>query len=474
MKKEEFINKLRKKISILEKSEIDDIVEEYEGYIDEKKNAGMSEEEAVKALGDVNEIAKDLLSAYKIKDDYSKNEAPDFIQKIVDYIMNIVDYIIAIFNNKSPKDVMRIIVEIILLVIFISVLKIPFYIVNHTVQDLFSNFGPTVSNIFYSTWLFITEIIYVVLALILFFKLLKEKILDPNVDEKIINASNKSTAKIIKESDNEKESKTVEKDFSKNREKTGIIDMLSTMLLYFVKFIALIFTFINGMAIFSVACLIAVAFYLIINGVTYYGALMIVIAGIMFLGTTFEILINFIFDKKNCVTRIVVTTILSFILAGVGTGVFATEIASSSYIKDFNGEKMEQYVEEIEMKDNLVLDYYHSGYKVVIDEELTNIKLVRNYYSQYFDFEFNSANYNEDNYLIIENYYDITWNNNTFKKLMNDAKDKKFHDFSNIIKTEVHISTENYNKLKENYEKYQNEKRQFYDEIDDCDGFDCE
>ena len=34
MNKEQFIEKLRKKLNILEKKELDDIIEEYEGYIE--------------------------------------------------------------------------------------------------------------------------------------------------------------------------------------------------------------------------------------------------------------------------------------------------------------------------------------------------------------------------------------------------------------------------------------------------------
>ena len=36
MKKEEFLNKLRKRLDILEEKEVEDLLSEYEGYIDEK------------------------------------------------------------------------------------------------------------------------------------------------------------------------------------------------------------------------------------------------------------------------------------------------------------------------------------------------------------------------------------------------------------------------------------------------------
>ena len=40
MKKQEFLNKLRKKIDVLEDKEIEDIISEYEGYIEEKVSRG--------------------------------------------------------------------------------------------------------------------------------------------------------------------------------------------------------------------------------------------------------------------------------------------------------------------------------------------------------------------------------------------------------------------------------------------------
>ena len=52
MNKEEFLNKLRRELDVLEDSEIDDIISEYEGYIEEKVSRGLTEEEAVKELGE--------------------------------------------------------------------------------------------------------------------------------------------------------------------------------------------------------------------------------------------------------------------------------------------------------------------------------------------------------------------------------------------------------------------------------------
>lgn len=74
MKKEEFITKLRKNLSVLEEREIQDIVEEYEQHIDMKIREGLSEEEAIKDFGDLKELTAGILEAYHVKADYNEEK----------------------------------------------------------------------------------------------------------------------------------------------------------------------------------------------------------------------------------------------------------------------------------------------------------------------------------------------------------------------------------------------------------------
>ena len=104
MNKEEFLTKLRKKLSILEDSEIEDIVSEYEGYIEEKVGSGLTEEEAVKELGDFDEIVNDLLAAYKVK--VPSNEEGGFT-KFINYLGDGLDNLMDSLNNKSGKDIVK-------------------------------------------------------------------------------------------------------------------------------------------------------------------------------------------------------------------------------------------------------------------------------------------------------------------------------------------------------------------------------
>ncbi len=88
MNKKVFLEKLKKKLKILNKDELDDIIEEYEDHINEKVASGKTEEEAVKDFGDFDELVKEILSAYKINEDYEesvkeKNVVADFIDTCV-------------------------------------------------------------------------------------------------------------------------------------------------------------------------------------------------------------------------------------------------------------------------------------------------------------------------------------------------------------------------------------------------------
>lgn len=67
MNKEEFITQLKQSISILDDQEQQYFVEEYTQHIDMKISQGMTEEEAVKEMGPVEELRKEILESYHVK-----------------------------------------------------------------------------------------------------------------------------------------------------------------------------------------------------------------------------------------------------------------------------------------------------------------------------------------------------------------------------------------------------------------------
>lgn len=82
MKKEEFLTKLRKNLSVLEEKEIQDIVEEYEQHIDMKMQGGLSEEAAIQDFGDLKELTAGILEAYHVKADYNTEKKNIDFEKV--------------------------------------------------------------------------------------------------------------------------------------------------------------------------------------------------------------------------------------------------------------------------------------------------------------------------------------------------------------------------------------------------------
>lgn len=74
MNKEEFIGQLKQSINILDDQEQQYFVEEYTQHIEMKMSQGMTEEEAVKAMGSVEELSKEILESYHVKTDLGEKK----------------------------------------------------------------------------------------------------------------------------------------------------------------------------------------------------------------------------------------------------------------------------------------------------------------------------------------------------------------------------------------------------------------
>ena len=81
MNKKEFLDELEKKIRVLDKKEISDILDEYSQHIDMRMESGLSEDEAIKDFGDMDELAAEILEAYHVDPEYDSAGKQDGIGK---------------------------------------------------------------------------------------------------------------------------------------------------------------------------------------------------------------------------------------------------------------------------------------------------------------------------------------------------------------------------------------------------------
>lgn len=208
MTSEEFLKNLRKKLSILEESEIDDIISEYEGYIEEKMSKGSTEQEAVESMGNIDELARDLLSAYKIKNPGDKTR--DTFNTIADGCIHVFERIIDTFAHKSFQEILRFIFEICFIFLIIAICKLPFEIIESLGRNAFYALGGSTFRVLSNIWECILEFVYLVFAILFFIKIFESRYLDDFRGE--IRTSSKETKKrdVVSSKNKKKEVEEIE------------------------------------------------------------------------------------------------------------------------------------------------------------------------------------------------------------------------------------------------------------------------
>lgn len=148
----------------------------------------------------------------------------------------------------------------------------------------------------------------------------------------------------------------------------GIMRAILWCIKFIVAFVAIgfVFTFISLVALF------VLSFLFVKTGLAFVGAAIGIIAGILVNFVVLEVLYNFIISKKSKKSRIAVILIIALLLAGIGIGMFCIGITEFDYI--YNLENAEETVFEIQMVDNLSINYWNNV--EYIEAEIDNIKIV--------------------------------------------------------------------------------------------------
>ena len=442
MNKEKFLETLRKKLSILEESEIEDILIEYEGYIEEKMKEGCTEEEAVKSMGDVRELAKDLLSAYKIKPEKSPTKNEGTFNNFLDDIVKIFERICDIFSHKSFEEIIKFMFYLVFIFILIGLCEIPFSIISEIGNDMIGEI--TYPHILYTflhgLWNFILELAYFIFAVLMFMKIFKKRFLEEE-DLEIVHSE--------KEKAKEKEKKEPISE-TKKKDTTSISDTffktLSSIGMAFVKLI--LFLLLIGVIFYLIgmSCVVGVSTYLLFIGVTYFG-LYIIFISLFLLGILiFIFLFNIIFNHKTRTTMLLIFSLVSVILLGVGTGICALEFASTTIVYEENAnlkEKEFYYTYE----PNLVL----STRNIIEDESLKDqIKVVYAYNDTYIDLDARPRLEKEGKYQVLS----LSYRTNSiqyksyFEELIENLKQKKLVATSlDDVQIKVYASPEVCDKL---------------------------
>lgn len=476
MNKEEFLKKLKKRLNVLEDSEIEDIVSEYEGYIDEKVAKGLSEEEAVKELGSFEEIVQDLLAAYKVKNSSNSEDTfSNFINKLGNGLDNIIDTL----SHKSGTDIIRLLIEIIIILFIICLLKIPFSMIKDLGGDIFKELVSPIGNVFRAIWYFIIDFSYIIISVIFFIKMLEKRyfksvsdeIVETIDEEKANSKKKKSSKEDIYETKSQKEEMKKEKRVIIEHKEHSFIDTITDICMLFLKFIVLMILI--GVICYLIGMAFALGFmiYLLISGVHYYGILILLVA--MFMGGELflRLGVNFIFNKKNQAPIILGEIISIIVLTGLGLSMSAVEIANTEIIYNHSNYSTKSTYKEIPMTDNLTIHNYD---KIVVDnttDDIVKIEYIYPDFNNSIDIEIDLVNH-KNGYWLSTNLNRIRLGKNIFKSFIDNLKDKKIYVDDYDIEKIIHVSQNNYNKLISNQKEHDYTFTKYYTVLNKVDSND--
>ncbi len=459
MKKEEFIKKLREKLSILEEKEIEDIVAEYTGYIDEKMQKGATEEEAIKDFGSIEELTKELLEAYKIN--VNQNHEKNWILKITDKMISWTDQFIKVFTNKTASEILKIVFEIIMIIFFIALCKIPFGFLEDLGFKVFLIAKSNVGIALYQIWQSIIELVYLFFAIIFFMKIFEKRYL--NNEEIRKEEIHHQEKKPIKKSRTLPNEEIYEKRIIEKEPKKGILDVLSTACLYFVKF--LVFWIEFGIACFILAmgiCL-GISFFFLIKGVNYYGIYISILAILFLAVLAFIAIFNFLFNRKNNVRFLLISFITCFLILGLSFSAASIEIATTEFINEVPSEYRKEIITQtLAMDENFII---METVEFIEEETLSSeLKIDFSYYPEFYTI--NPKIEQEKNRIyFIRNYTQSHWNTKMLDMIINDLKDHRLYNYSMMPKIKIYTSKENITTLKENRRKWE---QKYYFDISNC------
>ncbi len=444
MNKEEFIKKMRSKLSVLEDQEIDDIVSEYVGYIDEKVASGKTEAEAIKELGNFDEIINDTLAAYKVKKPTNENKLSDIFNNIINGIDNFIENL----DQKSAKDIIRIIIEIGFIFLVIWLLKIPFNIISNLGENLFRDLSNPIGNIFGDIWKFIVDLSYLIVSIILFLKIIEKRYFKKLSEEIITDEVIKAPKTPKNSASSPKVEPKIKEEVPKNHSSISnlIINICLIILKIFCAFILFgLIVYLIGMAV-----TIGIAIYLLAKGVSYYGILILLIS--LFLGGAFilKLIINFLVNHKVKALNIVGELLFIIILTGLGLTFSAIEIASTEIIYNSNNAKFKTISKSIPMQSDLEIYGYDS---IEIDNTLNDIKIEYSYPEYLNDINIEIVNTCHDNYICLgTNITDFNWSRKYLDTFIENLKAKKIYVNDYVITKKIYLNSDNYNILMNNNE----------------------
>lgn len=450
MNKKKFLKILEEKLQILSEEERNDILNEYKDTIEEKVRHGSSEEEAVADFGSIEELSREILKAYKINPDYSKSKdkVKDFVEegetlikkgaeKLSEWTQDVVDDFKNNDQNWTLEMVFEVIIKAIILLIGLSLLRIPFYLIEGLGLNIFEMAFPPFDSIFKVVLRCCTGFIYLIVCIIIAIIVFKPYFV---TSKKSSKKKETQTNKVVKEN---KESEGIKK----TKTSSVMVEIIKAFL-----FLCTVFP----LYIADFGCYIALALllFLLIKGVPILGIFLMLLGLTIFLTFLTKLFYNLLYGNKKIYCYSLIISAIIFV-----SGCFF----SIETLADFevyqglpnNSFSRKEIVYEKSIKnDSFHISYY--DYEVSEDNSLEDnqIKIVISYYSDFvLDVDMEEKNLDNTNFYklnVIHKNVNRANRKKVYNMVMNELKNLRWYHYSELgnLKIIVKVNSNTIDKIK--------------------------
>ena len=144
------------------------------------KDQGLSEEEALASLGKPEDVAKEIYRKHGVA--FSKvHKKHGFVYQKFEQLFQVIHRLVDVMSKNDLKSNAKIVLDILILIAFVAILKIPFIVVQNLGDSLLSYLAiPVISDI----WSLLMDLIYIVVAVIVFINIFQKYFKNIQSDKK--------------------------------------------------------------------------------------------------------------------------------------------------------------------------------------------------------------------------------------------------------------------------------------------------
>jgi len=461
MNKKDFIKELEKRLEILDEKEIKDIVNEYKDIIDEKVKSGKSEEEAVSEFGSIDELATEILKAYKINPKYSnsnkdslkdaKESCEGWIKEtaktLSDTAKGIYDSLKKSNNDISVELVFELIIKFILMLIVLAILRLPFEIINGLGDSIFDMAFYPADEVLGLVWRLFTSILYFGVCILIFIAMFKEYVnYNQNTvsvkETKSSNGKKKEKVVAFERVENGTENVATQKPVKGNKN-SGINSALSIIYKLFMVFVFLIPLWFMQLGL---VVGLAITIYYACIGINIWGLVVVMIGLVIGTGWATDIFMQLTFKIKKIHFYPV---FVSLLVICIGSLIFAGNILSFNYIDEAPQNTDFEYktaVKEFTLSTLAPISTSQYDMTFVVDPELEDneIRTEFSYYENFRNVDDISLNYNSNSNVYSLSYIqykktDFNDFKDSYNSLIDNLKDNEIYNYEKLSDVSIKI-----------------------------------